>query len=164
MTAGKSPLTAPVGVTPRTNVSAAKHRNAIFTLFAPPIQCHARSDRGDPRRANPEIRERGRRRRTVAKLRRAPPMEGSHTCTKSHISAAAASATPPAAHPRNPTLTTTVKRGSPALPPPRRPTEGERSSESPVERWIGREVSQNRLRYSDRGGETSRLVLNIPQL
>jgi hypothetical protein len=54
---------------------------------------------------------------------------------------------PPAANPTDPTLYTTAKRGSPALPPPERPTEGERSGETAVARWIGGEISEIALCY-----------------
>jgi hypothetical protein len=54
---------------------------------------------------------------------------------------------PPAANPTDPTLYTTAKRGSPALPPPERPAEGERSGETAVARWIGGEISEIALCY-----------------
>jgi hypothetical protein len=52
---------------------------------------------------------------------------------------------PPAEKLTNPTLSTTGKRGSPALPPPEQPTEDEESGEAPVRRWICGRIEKSPL-------------------
>jgi hypothetical protein len=65
---------------------------------------------------------------------------------------------PPAEKLTHPTLSTTEKRGSPALPPPERPTEDEGSGEPPVSWWICGRGEKIASLYCSGRKETSRLV------
>jgi hypothetical protein len=142
MAAGKSPLTAPGGVTPWTISAVAKHQTAVFKIFITQILRHPGSGRGTPHRTIPQNRENGGSRRTTTELRRAPPSKEPRTCNTHHTGDTTSSRAPPVASPTDPTLYTTARRGSPALPPPKRPPEGERSGETMEARWIDGEISQ----------------------
>jgi hypothetical protein len=64
------------------------------------------------------IRGSGGGRHTTADLHRTPPQKEACTCTKSTNGDPTSSMAPPAEELTHPTLSTTEKRGSPALPPP----------------------------------------------
>jgi hypothetical protein len=91
---------------------------------------------GAPNRS-PDPRERkGTPPSSAAGLHRAPPPKEARTCTKSTAGDPTSSMAPPAEEHTSPTLSTTEKRGSPALPSPERATEDEGSGGTPVRRWI----------------------------
>ena len=101
-----------------------------------PIRRHAESGRGMAFPADPGIRGNGGSRHTIAELQRAPPTKEARTCTKSKPGDPTSSMAPPDEKLTHPTLSTRVKRGSPALPPPKRPPEDGGYGGSTARRWI----------------------------
>jgi hypothetical protein len=97
---------------------------------------------GRPRIAPPKNCNRGLNGRSAAKLLRARPPERLNAAPKARSECATTSWTPPARELPDPTLWTRRIRGSPTLPPLKRPAEGEGTGESPPGKVDRLEVSQ----------------------
>ena len=123
---------------------------------------HAGSGRGSKHGTDPSIRGCQGRRRAATELCRAPPPERTRTCTKNDTGDSAVSTAPSAEAPQEPTLSTHVKRGSPTLPPPERPPEGEGSGGSTSRRWIERGDLKIASRATVNGRGTTSASLDLP--
>ena len=94
-------------------------------------------------------------------LRRPPPPEKHTPAPKPPARSTHSSRAPPARNPPYPTVYTCRSRGSPTLPPPKRPAEGRNpTAQRRRRRWIGRDAQKvaSLLCYS--GGEGIRLCSN----
>ena len=133
---GKSPDLELRGASTQLQLHLRLPRTSSASDSSTQIRRHAGSGRGMALPTDLEIRGSGGSRHTTAELHRAPPSKEARTCTKSTAGDPTSSMAPPVEELTNPTLSTPVKRGSPALLPPERPTEDEGSGESTARWWI----------------------------
>jgi hypothetical protein len=118
MAAGKSPFTAPGGVTPWINGSTAKLHAILFWIFNNAGICRlSGSGRGCLRcRADPKICEHREGGLDVEALRGSPPQEGTSCSTKLQIDRGTTSSPPSPGDQLDPTLCTHRRSGIPHPP------------------------------------------------